>query len=83
MGLLAASHEETAEHLSDLIDDELSRIRRSRIERHLRGCEGCRALLRSLTATVERLRGLARRDIAPDPRLADRVVAQLRGEAPS
>jgi predicted anti-sigma-YlaC factor YlaD len=83
MGLLTASHEETAAYLSDVIDDELRRIRRSRIERHLRGCEGCRALLRSLASTVERLRDLSRREVAANPGFADRVVAQLRQEAVS
>lgn len=79
MGVLTASHEETAAHLSDLIDDELSGIRRSRIERHLRRCEGCLALMRSLASTVERLRGL-RRDLPPQPQLAERVVGRLRAE---
>jgi anti-sigma factor RsiW len=79
MGLLTAGHDETAAHLSDLIDDELGTIRRGRIERHLRDCDGCRALLRSLTSTVDRLRALAR-DLPPQPRLAERVVGRLRAE---
>lgn len=83
MGVLTASHDETAAHLSDVIDDELRAIRRSRIERHLRRCEGCRALLRSLASTVERLRDLSRRDVPPNPALAARVVAQLREEPAS
>jgi anti-sigma factor RsiW len=81
MGVLTASHDETSAHLSDVIDEELSGIRRSRVERHLRRCEGCRALLRSLAATVERLRDLSRREVPTDPGLAERVVAQVRGEA--
>jgi anti-sigma factor RsiW len=80
MGVLTASHDETAAHLSDLIDHELSAIRRSRVERHLRGCEGCRALLRSLSSTIDRLRGLAR-DLPPQPQLAERIVARLGAEA--
>lgn len=83
MGVLSASHDETAAHLSELIDDELSGIRRSRVERHLRRCEGCRALLRSLVSTLERLRGLSRPDVPANPALAELVVAQLRGEAVS
>jgi len=79
MGVLTADHDETAAHLSDLIDDELGALRRSRIERHLRRCEGCRALMRSLATTVERLRGLAR-DLPPHPDLAERVVGRLRAE---
>jgi anti-sigma factor RsiW len=79
MGVLTASHEETAAHLSDLIEHELGAIRRSRIERHLRGCDGCRALLRSLTSTVARLRALARK-LPPQPQLAERVVGRLRAE---
>jgi predicted anti-sigma-YlaC factor YlaD len=81
MGILTANHDETSAHLSDVIDDELSGIRRSRIERHLRRCAGCRALLRSLASTVERLRDLSRREVATDPGFAERVVAQVRGEA--
>jgi anti-sigma factor RsiW len=79
MGILTASHEETAAHLSNLIDHELGTIRRSRIERHLRGCDGCRALLRSLASTVDRLRALAR-DLPPQPQLADQVLGRLRAE---
>jgi anti-sigma factor RsiW len=79
MGVLAASHEETASHLSDLIDRELGTIRRRRIERHLRDCDGCRALLRSLTSTVDRLRALAR-NLPPQPQLADHVLGRLRAE---
>jgi anti-sigma factor RsiW len=79
MGLLTATHDETASHLSDLVDQELGAIRRRRIERHLRGCDGCRALLRSFTSTVERLRALAR-DLPPQPQLVKRVVGRLRAE---
>jgi anti-sigma factor RsiW len=79
MGQLKASHDETAAHLSDLIDDELGTIRRSRIERHLRGCDGCRALLRSFTSTVERLRALSR-ELPPQSQLAERVVGRLQAE---
>jgi anti-sigma factor RsiW len=79
MGVLTASHEETAAHLSDLIDQDLGTIRRSRIERHLRGCDGCGALLRSFASTVDRLRSLAR-DLPPQPQLAERVVGRLRAE---
>jgi anti-sigma factor RsiW len=83
MGALTASHEETAARMSDLIDGELSGFRRSRVERHLRRCDGCRALLRSLAATVERLRDFSRRELQADPALADRVVARLQGETAS
>jgi anti-sigma factor RsiW len=83
MGALTASHEETAARMSDLIDGELRGLRRSRVERHLRRCEGCRALLRSLSATVERLRDFSRRDMQADPALADRVVARLQEETAS
>jgi anti-sigma factor RsiW len=79
MGILTASHEETAAHLSDLIDRDLGAIRRRRIERHLRGCDGCRALLRSLTSAVDRLRALGR-DLPPQPQLADQIIGQLRAE---
>jgi anti-sigma factor RsiW len=82
MGLLTADHDETAEHLSALIDRELGAIRRSRIERHLRGCDGCRALLRSLVSTVDRLRAL-RRDLQAQPKLADRVISRIHAEEPA
>jgi predicted anti-sigma-YlaC factor YlaD len=77
MGVLTASHNETAAHLSDLLEDDLGGIRRSRVERHLRRCEGCRAVLSSLAATIERLRGLAP-DLPAHPELADRIVGRLR-----
>jgi predicted anti-sigma-YlaC factor YlaD len=66
-----------------MIDGELSRMRRSRIERHLRRCEGCRALLHSLASTVERLRDVSRRRIPADPGLAERIIEQIRTEAAS
>lgn len=79
MGVLTAGHDETAARLSDLIDHELSGLRRRRVERHLRRCESCRALMRSLATTVERLRALAH-DLPPRPELAERVVGRLRTE---
>jgi anti-sigma factor RsiW len=79
MGVLTANHEETAAHLSPLIDRELGAIRRSRVERHLRRCDGCRALLMSLTSTIDRLRGL-RLELPAQPQLADRIIGRLRAE---
>jgi anti-sigma factor RsiW len=82
MGLLTADHEETAAHLSALVDRELGTIRRSRIERHLRHCAGCRALLQSLVSTIDRLRALTH-DLPAQPQLADRIVGRLRAEEPA
>jgi predicted anti-sigma-YlaC factor YlaD len=79
MGVVTATHDETAAHLSDLLEGDLRGIRRFRVERHLRRCEGCRAVLSSLAATIERIRRLAR-DMPARPELADRVVGQLRTE---
>ncbi len=43
-------------HMSDYLDGDLASAGRERMERHLLECEPCRALLESLTRTVEALR---------------------------
>lgn len=45
-------------HMSAMLDGELSRSRRPRMERHLRQCSECRRLLASLRQTVGALQHL-------------------------
>lgn len=51
-------HRWAPSHMSAILDAELSRSRRVRMERHLRHCLDCRRLLASLRRTVEALQHL-------------------------
>lgn len=66
--------------MSALADGELRSFRRFRVVRHLAACDGCRAVYRSLLATIEGLRSLGRLEPAPQPLLADFVLERLRRE---
>jgi predicted anti-sigma-YlaC factor YlaD len=71
---------ETGEHLSEHLDGELRGLRRLRVTRHLARCELCRAVLRSLTRTLEELRSLGRVEPPPSPSVAPAVIARIREE---
>jgi anti-sigma factor RsiW len=74
-----ASHRETRERLSDYIEGELNARTRARIRRHLARCDGCRALLESLTRTLDQLRSLGSvEQVAPEPATVDGVVERIR-----
>lgn len=60
------------EMLSSYLDDELTRERRLRVERHLQGCEECQHRLEGLRRVVQRLEGLGR--ISPIPYLEQQVL---------
>ena len=53
-----ATCHETRDRLSDYLEGGLGERTRIRISRHLARCEHCRALLESLTRTLEQLRSL-------------------------
>jgi len=57
-----ATCRETRDGLSDYLDGDLGPRARIRIMRHLARCEGCRALLDSLTRTLKQLRSLGTLD---------------------
>ena len=79
--LLSGDCAETETRLSDYLDGALSRWRRNRLVRHLTRCEGCQAVLSSLTVAVERLQGLGRHSPPPSPATVDAVVERVRHEA--
>jgi predicted anti-sigma-YlaC factor YlaD len=72
------SCEETAEHLSDHLENELRGLRRFRILRHLASCALCAAAFWSLRRTVGGLRALCRSEPVAAPALADVVVERIR-----
>jgi predicted anti-sigma-YlaC factor YlaD len=72
--------EETAEHLSDHLEDEVRGLRRRRILRHLARCALCRAAFESLRRTVNELRQLGRAELTPAPQLADAVIERIQYE---
>jgi anti-sigma factor RsiW len=65
--------------VSAYVDGELDDAERSRIERHLEGCEGCRAAVDQFE-TVIRLAGrLSPADVADlDPLIRDRLMTTRR-----
>lgn len=67
------------EEISAYLDGELDAVERSRIERHLEGCPGCRAAIDQFE-TVIRLGGrLTAADVATlDPLIRDRLTGTLR-----
>jgi anti-sigma factor RsiW len=75
-----ASCAETRELLSDYVEGELQPRARRRVVRHLLMCRRCRAVLRSLRATIAGLNTLGRAEPAPDPTVVDSVIARVRSE---
>lgn len=53
-----ATCSETRDHLSDYVDGELEGRSLLRVRRHLGRCKRCRAMLDSLTRTLDGLRSL-------------------------
>lgn len=78
-----ASCHETGDSLSDYIDGELEGRSLARVRRHLSRCERCRALLESLSRTLEQLRSLGpARQSAGEPATVRAVLARIEGNEP-
>jgi anti-sigma factor RsiW len=75
-----ASCAETRELLSDYAEGELQPRARRQVLRHLLTCRRCRAVLRSLRATIARLNAIGPADPAPDAGIADSVIARIRSQ---
>ena len=82
MELVVGSCEETSERLSDRLEGTLRGVQRWRVSLHLSRCDRCRAVLRSLTRTVEQVRLLAQSDLQPPETtsIVDIVVERIRRE---
>ena len=80
MNRFVASCAETRELLSDYAESELQPKARRRVLRHLLMCRRCRAVLRSLKATIARLNAIGPADPAPDTSVAASVLARVRRE---
>jgi anti-sigma factor RsiW len=80
MNRFVASCAETRESLSDYVDAELRPRERRRIIGHLLICRRCRAVLRSLRATIAGLNAIGPAEPAPDAGVADSVIARIRDE---
>jgi anti-sigma factor RsiW len=76
-----ASHEETGESFSDLVEGELKGWRRWRVVRHLAKCEHCQAAYRSLLRTLEALREMGSVEPTPQPAVAEAVIERIRRES--
>jgi anti-sigma factor RsiW len=68
-------HEWTHAHLSDYLDDDLSRPERDRVEQHVGMCPQCQRVLRTLRRTLENLMDLP---VEPRPSVAEGVIERLR-----
>lgn len=66
--------------MSEYAEDDLGPVRRRRVGRHLRRCERCRAVYRSLLRTIGALRALAEHQPPARPELADVVVRRIEAE---
>jgi anti-sigma factor RsiW len=78
-----ATCRETRARLSDYLDDDLSARTRTRITRHLARCKHCRALLESLTRTLEQLRSLGSAErVEAAPATVRAVVERIELEEP-
>ena len=75
---LVADCLETRDALSDLADGELDGRRRLRVRLHLAMCRHCRAVWRTLQATIASLRELGAVEPPPDPALAAEVARRIR-----
>lgn len=71
---------EVLDHLSAYLDGELSPDDRERIERHLRGCDGCARFGGEFRATVRALRAELLRPVALPPTVQERVMATIAGD---
>jgi predicted anti-sigma-YlaC factor YlaD len=69
------------DRLSAYLDDDLGRVARRLVERHLSRCEMCRSALRTLSRVVEQLRSLERAEQPPGRPQVDAIVDRIRGEA--
>jgi len=79
-----ASCHETRDRLSDFVDGELQGRSLARVRRHLSRCDRCRAMLESLSRTLEQLRSLGSSDqIVPQPATARAVVARIQRDEPN
>lgn len=74
-----ASCQETGERISDYLDGELEGRSLTRVRRHLARCDRCRAMLESLSRTLEQLRSLGSPEqVAPAPVTVSAVLARIR-----
>jgi predicted anti-sigma-YlaC factor YlaD len=71
-----ATCRETRARLSDYLDGDLGERTRTRISRHLARCEHCRALLESLTQTLEQFRSLGSIEQTPPAPATVRAVIE-------
>jgi anti-sigma factor RsiW len=79
MNRFVASCAETRALLSDFAEGELQPRVRRRVFRHLLMCRRCRAVLRSLKATVARLNAIGPAD-PPDTSVVEAVLTRVRSE---
>jgi len=79
-----ASCHETRDRLSDFVDGELQGRSLARVRRHLSRCDRCRAMLESLSRTLEQLRSLGSiEQVTHEPATASAVVDRIRRDEPS
>ena len=77
---IATCHE-TLDRLSDYLEGEMPSRQRARIGRHLARCERCRAMLESLTRTLEQLRSLTSTEqVATAPATVSTILERIQRE---
>jgi anti-sigma factor RsiW len=70
---------EFVELISDYLEGGVSEELRSRMERHLEGCAGCRAALEQIRTVIQVSGRITAADVASiDPLIRDRLLSTLR-----
>jgi anti-sigma factor RsiW len=78
MDIMVGSCAQTRELLSEHVEGELTGLRRLRVRLHLRGCDACSAVARSLRKTIERLHELEEPlTPGPAPTVAPAVLERI------
>jgi anti-sigma factor RsiW len=74
------SCQELVELVTDYIEGRLPAADRRRVDRHLKGCDGCSAYLEQARATIRLTGRLREEDLAPE--LRERLLGALRAWQP-
>jgi anti-sigma factor RsiW len=75
------SCQEVVELVTDYLEGRLTAADRRRVERHLKGCDGCTAYLEQARTTIRLTGQLREGDLEPE--LRDRLLEAFRDRRPS
>jgi anti-sigma factor RsiW len=76
MSVQTISCQELVELVTDYLEGRLAPADRKRVERHLKGCDGCTRYLEQARVTIRLTGGLREDDLAPE--LREHLLAAVR-----